>query len=52
MTDREKEDIKALLDYMWRDEEAHYQSAPCNNHIFIILKRLAKKVGHEVAGRT
>lgn len=52
MTDTEKEDIKVLLDYMWRDEEAHYQSAPSNKHIFIILKRLAKKIGHEVAERT
>ena len=46
MTDKENEDIKVILDYMWKDEETHYQSGPCKNHIFVVLRRLAKKVGY------
>ena len=49
ITNREKEDIKVLLDYMWKDEETHYQSSPSENHIFVVLRRLANKVGYEVA---
>lgn len=49
MTHAEKEDLKILLDYMWRDEETHYQSSSRKNHIFTILKRLAKRVGYQVA---
>ena len=50
MTNKEKkEDIKVLLDYMWRDEETHYQSAPSKNHIFVVLRRLAKGVGYKMA---
>jgi hypothetical protein len=48
MTNREKEDIKIILDYMWLDEEKHYQSGPCNDHIFVVLKRLAKKIKYQV----
>lgn len=47
MTNKEREDIKIILGYLWRDEERHYQSAPCKNHIFLVLKRLARIVGHE-----
>ena len=47
MTNTEKEDIKVILDYMWKDEAAHYQAAPCKNHIFVILRKLAKRVGYE-----
>jgi len=49
MPNREKDDLKMLLDYMWRDEETHYLSLPRKNHIFVVLKRLAKKVGYKVA---
>ncbi|MDP2924530.1 MAG: hypothetical protein Q8O30_12585 [Candidatus Omnitrophota bacterium] len=48
IANREKEDIKALLDYTWVDEEKHYQSGPSKDHIFIVLKRLAKRIGYQV----
>ena len=49
MTNQEKDDINALLGYLWRDEERHYQCGPCKDHIFVILKRLAKGIGYQVA---
>ncbi|MBU2101971.1 MAG: hypothetical protein KKF80_01095 [Candidatus Omnitrophica bacterium] len=48
MTKREEKDVRALLDYTWADEEKHYQSGPSKDHIFIVLKRLAKKIGYQV----
>lgn len=49
MTIREKEDIKIILDYLWRDEEKHYQEFwPCRKHIFVVLRRLAKRIGYQV----
>jgi len=49
MTNQETEDIKVVLDYMWKDEENHYQCAPCKSHIFVILKKLAKRIGYQGA---
>jgi len=49
MTENEKKDIKIILKYLWKDEETHYQSDPCKNHIFVVLKRVAKKIGYKVA---
>jgi uncharacterized protein YdaU (DUF1376 family) len=49
MSKKEKKDVKVVLEYMWRDEERHYQEGPCKNHIFVILRRLAKRVGFEGA---
>lgn len=44
-----KEDIKIILDYLWRDEEKHYQESwPCRKHIFVVLKRLAKRIWYQV----
>jgi uncharacterized protein YdaU (DUF1376 family) len=51
MTYNEKEDVKIILDYLWSDEETHYQSAPCKKHIFSVLKRLAKKTGYEALNK-
>jgi hypothetical protein len=49
MTTREKEDIKIMLEYFWEDEERHYQeSLPCRKHIFVVLRRLAKSIEHQV----
>jgi len=40
-----KQDIKTVLDYLWRDEERHYlESGRSKKHIFHTLKRLAKRV--------
>jgi len=46
MTNHEKEDLKIILEYLWRDERKHYQEKPCKNHIYTILRRLAKRVGY------
>jgi len=51
MTSREKEDLKKLLDYMWSDEETHYQASPSKDHLFVVLKRVAKKVGYKSGQR-
>ena len=38
-----RQDIKTVLDYIWRDEERHYAESGRNKkHIFRALKRLAK----------
>jgi hypothetical protein len=39
-----KQDIKAVLDYLWHEEAIHYQCGPSPKHIFIVLKRLAKTI--------
>lgn len=43
------EDIKAVLDYLWKDEERHYAEGRSRTHIFITLRRLAEKVGYKYA---
>ena len=47
----EQADLKKVLDYMWKDEETHYQASPSKNHIFVVLKRVAKKVGYKSGKR-
>jgi hypothetical protein len=49
MIKKNREDIKTLLDYIWKDEETHYQSSPHKNHIFVVLKRLAKRINYKNA---
>ena len=46
--DQLKKDVKILLDYLWHDEEKHYQenSYP-RKHIFQIVKRLAKAIKYQ-----
>ena len=40
-----KQDIKTVVDYLWRDEERHYlESGYVKDHIFRVLKRLAMAV--------
>jgi hypothetical protein len=44
-----KKDIRIILEYLWHDEEKHYQeSLPCKDHIFVVLRRLAKRIGYQV----
>ena len=41
MTDGERLAIKEVLDYLWKDEERHYEEyEKPDNHIFPVLKRL------------
>jgi len=43
-----KQDIEVILDYLWHDEERHYQeSGYSKKHIFRVVKRLAKTVKYE-----
>ena len=36
-----KEDIKTVIDYLWKDEHTHFQKSHYpNDHIFRVLKRL------------
>jgi hypothetical protein len=44
-----KEDVKIVLDYLWHDEERHYQGwgGYPKMHIFRVLKRLAKNTGYK-----
>ena len=45
MTDEERVAIKAVLDYLWDDEERHYvESEKPNNHIFTELIRLKASI--------
>lgn len=38
-----KQDIKSVLNYLWRDEERHYRESEYDRkHIFRVLKRLAR----------
>lgn len=47
MTKQEKEDLKIVLDYLWHDEQKHYQEYRCKNHIYSILRRLAKRIDYK-----
>lgn len=41
LTDEQKADIKAVVDYLWEDEYKHFQESHYSKgHIFRILKRL------------
>jgi len=48
MTKNEKEDLKIFLNYLWHDEERHYQESPSKDHIYIVLRRLAKRIDYRV----
>lgn len=43
-----KQDIRAILDYLWHDEEKHYSECKYpKDHIFCVIKRLTKAIKHE-----
>lgn len=45
LTDENKDDIKRVIDYLWGDEERHFEENDCpDDHIFLILKRLKEMV--------
>ena len=45
LSDEERVAIKEVLDYLWDDEERHYEeSGRPANHIFPVLKRLKESV--------
>ncbi len=50
MTKQEKEDLKIVLNYLWRDEKRHYLEwgGYPKDHIFRVLKRLAKRIEYKV----
>ncbi len=40
------DDLKQLLDYVYRDEQKHYMDCPSRNHIYPVIRRLAKHIGY------
>lgn len=41
LTEEQRNDIKSLVDYLWIDEERHFEeSEDKSNHIFSVIKRL------------
>ncbi len=47
-TEHVEKDLKIVLEYLWRDEERNYSEGRyLKNHIFCVLKRLAKAVKYE-----
>jgi len=39
------EEVKKVLDYLWKDEERHYQECDeCDGHIFLSLKKLDEHI--------
>ena len=46
LTEEQKADIKAVVDYLWKDEHKHFQEEHYpKNHIYRILKRLKSSCG-------
>lgn len=41
-----RDDLKQLLDYVYRDEQKHCIGGPSRNHIYLIIRRLAKHIGY------
>lgn len=43
-----EKDLKVVLEYLWRDEKKNYSECKYpKNHIFYVLKRLAKTIKYE-----
>lgn len=41
LSEEQREDIKCVVNYLWRDEKRHYEeSEDKSNHIFSVIKRL------------
>ena len=41
LTKENKNDIKTVIDYLWKDEEKHFEESGCpKNHIYNTLKQL------------
>lgn len=51
MTKQEKNDLRIVLNYLWRDEQKHHQENPSTDHIYIILRRLAKRIEYKDSDR-
>ena len=41
------DDLKKLLDYVYYDERRHYIGCPSRDHIYLIIRRLAKNIGYD-----
>jgi hypothetical protein len=44
--DQTQNDIKAVLEYLWHDEQKHYEEAPSRKHIYLVMRRLAKRINY------
>jgi len=47
-----KKDLLTLIDYVWHDEEKHYEENPVKDHIYLPIKRIAEAIGYEPSFRT
>ncbi len=46
LTDENKQDIQEIIEYLWKDEQRHFQEyGRPKDHIYHTLKRLRKLVG-------
>ena len=45
-TNEMKKDLTILLNYLWRDEVRHYEEGMAKDHIFLVMKRLARAVDY------
>lgn len=46
LTDENKKDIQEVIEYLWKDEQRHFQeSGEPKNHIYNTLKRLQALIG-------
>jgi hypothetical protein len=43
-----KNDLAILLNYLWDDERLHYMAEPSKEHIYLIMRKLAKEVGFKI----
>ena len=46
-TKKLKEDLAKLLDYLWDDESKHFVENKSRDHIFLVMKKLAKKINFQ-----
>ena len=41
-----QDDLRKLLDYVYYDERKHYIGCPSQDHVYLIIRRLAKHIGY------
>ncbi len=40
------DDLRQLLGYLYHDEQKHYMGCPSRDHIYLVIRRLAKHIGY------
>ncbi len=39
-----RKNLSMLLDYLWRDEKRHYCEGRSKDHIYLVMRKLAKEI--------